>query len=158
MFGDKSDYPVFFSFDQTGSGTVEGHMLERSTMKRFLYHDTSNMPQVDPALNDIRIAKLNRTGAETPILVQYQNTGSGMIEFHEWNSGLKTWRDHKATNHPVISPTDNTVEFADIDGDGKDEAILVGLRNTGSGRIEFHTWHRGFTSWRSHAASNQPTI
>lgn len=156
--GDGSAYPIFFSLDRTGSSTIEAHVVDRNSLKRYVVHATSNRAQVDPGTSTVLVGNLNKTGKEVPILVQYQGTGSGMIEFHEWSNGMMGWGNHIATNRAIVDPTSNAVEFADIDGDGKDEAILISYRNTGSGMVEFHVWNPGQYSWRSHIASNMPAI
>jgi hypothetical protein len=60
---------------------------------------------------------------------------------------------HAATNHYPIDPGEGMVTPADINGDGKDEFLLVMYRNTGSGRIEVHGWTPNFQGWFLHAAT-----
>jgi len=210
--GNGSDYPIFFAQNNSGSGTIEAHILDRG-LRRFLVHAGSNQATIDPAHQSISVADFDGDGREGPVLVNYdsapsgkveiyewgdamaswknrittnmqatnpadnivefadlngdgkdeailvamRNTGSGMVEFHVWNPGMQTWKDHIISNMPAINPATSKITFGDIDGNGTDEAVLIGLKNTGSGRIEFHVWNPGFTSWRLHAASNQPT-
>jgi hypothetical protein len=61
---------------------------------------------------------------------------------------------------PSIQPalTNSKIEFADLDGNGVDEPVYVKMKNTGSGKIEFHVWNPGYYSWKSNIASNQASI
>ena len=76
---------------------------------------------------------------------------------HVWNQGFGSWKDHYISNAATIDPTVSQVSFADLDGDGKDEGILIALASTvsGSGNIEMHIWNPGFGSWRTHYITNQ---
>ncbi len=155
--GDNRDYPVLFGLKSTGSGMIESHVWEK-TMGSYLVHAASNRAVINPEDNEIVFGDLNGDGKEEPILVAYRNTGSGMIELHGWGEGTQTWLYHIATNRPTVDPVDNRVVFGDIDGDKKTEAILVSINGTGSGRIEFHVWNPGQSSWKSNIASNMSTV
>ncbi|HSH55353.1 MAG TPA: VCBS repeat-containing protein, partial [Candidatus Limnocylindrales bacterium] len=123
-------------------------------------HTASNAPSIDPANSAVHFADLNGDGSSEAILVGYRATGSGMIEFHVWDSSLRRWSSHHASNAPSIDPAVSRIAFADVDGDGKDEGILIGMNasGTGSGNVEMHVWNPGFSSWKSHHASNAPGI
>jgi hypothetical protein len=155
--GSGNDYPVLFGLTGTTTGMIESHVLNQD-MQRFLAHSASNRAIVDPGDMNIRLADLNGDGKDEPILVAYRNTGSGRIELHAWAPGMQSWMYHIATNRAALDPSDSVIEFGDIDGDGRDEAILISFRNTGSGRIEFHVWNNGQWSWRSNIASNMSAI
>lgn len=154
--GNGKDEPIIVAYQNTGSGMVELHGWGIG-MQSWSYHVATNRASIDPAYNQVRVADLNGDGRREIILVSMANTGSGMVEFHVWNPGAQAWASHVSSNQATINPADSEIEFADINGNGKDQAVLVGLRNTGSGMIEFHVWNPGFTSWQSHAASNQPS-
>lgn len=161
MYGDLdgggSDYPIIFGLSETGSGKIESHVL-RKDMKVFLAHAASNQPTVDPSTSNIRVADINGDGKDEPILVVYQSTGSGKVELHAWGPGMQSWLYHIATVSNEINPSNHLIEFADIDGNGSDETILVALSGTGSGKIEFHVMAPGNWAWQSHIASNMPVI
>lgn len=141
----------------TSTNKIELHTWNPG-MQTWRDHVATNMPVVDPAQATVVAGDIDGNGADELILVAYNNTGSGKIEFHVWNSGQQSWWYHIATNMPVINPFQANVQFADIDGNRVDEAVLVALAGTGSGRIEFHVWNPGYYSWRSNTASNQPTL
>lgn len=153
--GDGKDEPILIVYRNTGSGMIELHGWGGG-MQSWLYNIATNVPAIDPANASLAFGDLDGDGDDEAILIAYANTGSGRIEFHVWNPGLWSWQSHIASNMPMVNPIDNKVVFADVDGNNIDEAVLVGLRSTGSGRIEFHVWNPGFTSWKSNTASNQP--
>ncbi|HJP96898.1 MAG TPA: hypothetical protein VJ843_06045 [Candidatus Saccharimonadales bacterium] len=156
--GDGKDEAIVVEYQNTGSNMIEFHGWG-SGLQSWLYHDITNRGTISPLQNIVKFADPNGTGKDEAILVSYANTGSGMVEFHEWNPGEKSWKSHIVSNLPQLAtPADYQIEFADLNGDGKDEAILVSLRHTGSGMIEFHVWNPGFTSWKEHIISNQPEI
>lgn len=153
--GDGRDEPVFILYNNTGSGKVEFHVMNND-LRTWRWHVATQLPALDPANGTIDFGDIDGDGVDEAVLVLYRNTNSGQVEFHTWNPGWWSWRFHTASNLPAINPADAFVTFADIDGNGVDEAILVSLRNNGSGRVEFHTWNLGVTSWRYHTASNLP--
>ncbi|MCA9332285.1 hypothetical protein KDA00_00225 [Candidatus Saccharibacteria bacterium] len=152
--GNGKDEAILVAYSGTGSGKVEIHGWNIASTS-FLYNKATNRLAVDSTKHKIRFADLDGDGDDEAILVSLTGTASGRVEFHVWAPGENSWLSHTASNMPIINPTDAKVEFGDVDGDGRDEAILVGLRGTGSGKVEFHVWNYGFTSWKSHAASNQ---
>ncbi len=155
--GDSIDEPILVGLTGTGGGMIEFHVWN-SDMRSWQAHYASNMPVIEPDKADVQFADLDGDGKDEAVLVGYNGTGSGMIEFHVWNSGMGTWRSHHASNMPVIWPIGSRVTFGDLDGDGRDEAVLVGYNGTGSGMIEFHVWNSGMGTWRSHHASNMPVV
>jgi hypothetical protein len=155
--GDGIDEPILVGYRKTGSGNVEFHVWDTS-MQNWQLHAASNQIAVDPYNSNIMFADTNGDGIDEPILVGYRKTGSGNVEFHVWESNLGQWRSHHASNQQGINPTNSRITFADTNGDGADEAVLIGLRGTGSGNIEFHVWEPGMGTWLSHHASNQAVI
>jgi hypothetical protein len=151
--GDKRDEPVVFGYKDTSTGMIEFHVWNEG-LGSWKQHWVSNLPVIDPAKMNIAFADLNGDGKDEGVVMGIKDTSTGMIEFHVWNNGFGSWRQHFATNHPVIDPDNTTVTFADIDGNGVDEGVLIGKRYTGSGKIEFHAWNPGFQSWKGHWASN----
>jgi hypothetical protein len=157
--GDQKEDVILVCLRNTASGKIE-YQTWNPGMQTWRNKVITNRDCLDPSLNSVVSGDIDGNGADELILVHYNNTGSGKVEFHVWNSGQQTWWYHFATNMPTLIPSDNfsKIEFADINGDGVDEAIYIKQRNTGSGRIEFHVWNRGYTSWASHIASNQPSL
>lgn len=152
--GSGYDYPVLFGVRNTSTSKVESHVMNRDE-KSYLAHAASNQSVIDPSDCKILLADLGGTHKDQALLVCERNTTSGMIEVHQWNPGMQSWAWHAVTNMPSVDPSQNTVVAGDINGDGKDELILVAYNHTGSGKIEFHVWNQGFYSWRDHIASNQ---
>jgi hypothetical protein len=155
--GNQKEEPTLVCLRNTTTGKIEIHTWGPG-MQSWRDHIATNMPTVDPTQATVVAGDIDGNGADELILVAYNRTGSAKVEFHVWNSGQQSWWYHIATNMPEINPFQANVQFADIDGNKVDEAILVALANTGSGKIEFHTWNPGYYSWRSHISSNQPTL
>lgn len=155
--GDGRDEAVFILYSGTGSGKVEFHVMNND-LRTWKWHVATQLSPLDPAVGTINFADLDGNRVDEAVLTLYKNTGSGRVEFHTWNPGWASWRFNTASNLPEINPIDGFITFADVDGSGVDEAVLLGLRNTGSGRVEFHTWNPGVSSWRYHTASNQASL
>lgn len=153
--GDGHEAPILINYDTGASGKIE-FWEWGDAMKSWKYHTITNMPAILPSNAVIEFADIDGDGRDEAILIAMQNTGSGMVEFHVWNPGQQSWRAHIVSNMPAVSPATGKILFADIDGNGVDEPVLIGMKNTGSGKIEFHVWNPGFNSWRMHVASNQP--
>lgn len=152
--GSGKDQVVLVCERNTSSGKIEVHQWNPG-MQTWAWHAITNMPAVDPSQNTVIAGDINADGRDDLILVAYNNTGSGRVEFHVWNPGFWSWRSHTASNLSAIDQNNAKVEMADIDGNTVDEAVLVAFRGTGSGKIEFHVWEDGFGVWRNHIASNQ---
>lgn len=143
--------------NNTGSACIEAHTWS-DNLQGWYTNIATNHPAVNPNDDEIINANLYGDGRDELVLVKYQNNGSGMIEVHVWDPTYQHWIAHIATNHPEVSPNDARVIAADVDGDGRDELVLVKYQNNGSGRIEVHTWAPGEQSWISHIATNHPSI
>lgn len=155
--GSGYDYPVLFGVQNTSTGKVEAHVWNRN-MKSYLVHTATNQNAINPGDCKILLADLDATGKDDTYLICEQNTSSSKIEVHKWNPGLQSWAWHAITNMPAVNPANNTVVAGDIDGDRRDELILVAYNTTGSSKVEFHIWNPGLWSWRTHIASNQTEI
>ncbi len=154
----SSGYWLTFE-NNTGSGCIEFHRWEPSgNFSIWSHHLSTNHPAIDPANGEVVFADRNGDGKDEANLILYKNTGSGKIEVHTWSQDFSDWTYHGATNHPAIDPANGEVVFADRNGDGKDEANLILYKNTGSGKIEVHTWSQDFSDWTYHGATNHPAI
>lgn len=152
--GTKKDDVYLACMRNTSSGKIEIHKWNPG-MQSWAWHAITNMPAIDTSQSTVMTGDIDGSGRDSLILVAYNHTGSGNVEFHIWNQGLWSWRAHIATNLPAVDPANANVAFADINGSGVDRAVLIAQHNTGSGRIEFHVWDQGYQSWSSHTASNQ---
>lgn len=155
--GNQKEDPTLICLRNTSTGKIELHTWNPG-MQTWRNHIVTNMPAVDPSVMTVVSGDVDGNGADELILVAYGGTTTGKVEFHVWNSGQQTWWLHYATNLATINSSQAKIEFADIDGNKVDEAVLVKFTNTGSGKIEFHIWNPGYYSWRSHIASNQNTL
>jgi hypothetical protein len=155
--GDRRDEPVFILLSGTLSGKVELQVMNND-LKTFKTGIVTHMPLFNRADGTVVFADVDGNGVDEAVLVLYRNTGSGKVEFHTWGPNYNIWRFNTASNLAAINPANGFITFADVDGNGVDEAVLIALRATGSGKIEFHTWHLGVTSWRYHTATNAPTL
>lgn len=150
---------VFTIYSGTATGCVEFHRWNTG-FGSWLDHIASNSSSTSPADSQISFADINGDGSDEAVLVGLRNTGSGMVEFHVWDNTFRRWSSHTATTQPGIDPSVSSVQFADVNGDGKDEALLIGQANgsTSTGKVEFHVWNYGFGSWRDHTVSNSSTL
>ena len=157
--GDQREDVTLVCLSATASGKIE-YQTWNPGMQSWRNKVVTNRNVIDPALNTVVGGDIDGNGADELILINYNNTGSGRVEFHVWNTGQQTWWYHIATNMPSIQPalTNSKIEFADLDGNGVDEPVYVKMKNTGSGKIEFHVWNPGYYSWKSNIASNQASI
>ncbi len=153
--GDGRDEPVLVGLRNTGSGMVEFHVWNTS-MKKWVVHAATNLPTASLANLAIDFADLDGDGKDEPFAFGYKDTSTGMVEFHYWSDGVATWKRHEVTNLPVIDPAKMVIGFGDMNGDGRDEAIAIGVANTGSGMVEFHVWNQFRADWAAHYASNLP--
>lgn len=144
--------------NNTASACIEMHTWADPSYGTWYSNIATNHPAVNPADDEIITADTNGDGRDEFYLVKLNNTVSGKIEIHQWDSSDQQWSDHIATNHPVVSSADNRVIAADLNGDGKDEFSLIKYRNNGSNKIEVHTWAAGEQSWLSHIATNHPAV
>ena len=151
----------FLIYSGASTGCVELHSWQIGfDFGTWREHISTNSSAISSADSQLSFADLDGDGKDELILVGLRNTGSGMIEFHVWNYDLKSWKEHIISNHPTINPGVSSVHFADTDGDGKDEGVLVGQGNgsTSTGKIEFHVWNGGFQTWKGHYISNSSTL
>ncbi len=155
--GDRKDEAILVLYEGTGSGMIELHGWNPN-MQQWIYQIATNHPVISKNVMSVALADLDGDNDDEAILIAKNNTGSGKIEFHVWNPGQWSWQSHIASNMPQVNSENGKVVFADVDGNGTDEGVLVGLKGSGSGKIEFHVWNPGFGSWRSNHASNQPTL
>tara|TARA_B100000678_G_scaffold69367_1_gene56876 strand:+ start:1242 stop:2762 length:1521 start_codon:yes stop_codon:yes gene_type:complete len=156
---DRKDLGVFQIYSGASTGCIEAHIWN-SGAQSWKEHISTNSSSINPDNSSLQYADLNGDGKDEAILIGLRNTGSGMVEFHIWDSGLKTWKEHIISNMPAIDPSISQVSFADVDGNGKDEGVLLGVANgsTSTGKIEAHIWNEGMRSWRDHIITNANTI
>lgn len=155
--GNGRDEAVLVLLTGTGSGTIEFHVMS-SNFSRWSLQTPSHIPQIDPGRGTVVFGDLDSDRVDEAVLVLYKATTSGRVEFHTWNWGFKSWKYNSASNLGVIDPTNAFIDFADVNGDRIDEAVLIGVRATASGRVEFHTWAQGVQAWQYHTASNLPSL
>ncbi len=156
--GDGKDEPIFIAQKNTGSGMIEFHVWEYS-MKKWIVHAISNLSTSSTSNLSFYFADLNGDKIDEPITIGYKDTSTGKIEFHVWGPGVSTWQSHTISNLPApIDPMNMQIRFADLNGDGKDEPIAIGLNNTSTGKIEFHVWNPDLSSWKNHIVSNSDII
>ena len=154
LYGNGQLEFVLVGLANTPSGYIEFHVWNPS-LKQWTANIVSNQPCIDPANSTVEFADVNGNGSDQAVLVGLRDTGSGMVEFHVWNPGFSSWQVNIASNQPAVDPTNSAIGFGDVDGNGRDQAILEGLQNTGSGMVEFHVWNPGESTWQEHIISNQ---
>ncbi len=154
---DSPDRLSLSVLNNTGTACIEIHTWNPG-YQSWLTNIASNHPAIDPADGEIISGNIYGDSKSELIFVKYRNTGSGRIEVHTWDTTYQHWVSNIASNHPAIDPADGRVIAADTNGDGADELIFVKYRNTGSGRIEIHTWAAGQQSWISNIATNHGEV
>jgi|GEM_PF-1589806 len=155
--GDGKDKFVLVKLRGGDSGKIEVHTWLPGE-QGWYSNIATNHPAVDPANNTVVAADQNGDGIDELSLIKYRGGDSGRIEVHTWLPGLQGWYSNIATNHPAVDPANYQVVPADENGDRKDEFHLVIFRNTGSGKIEIHTWLPGLQGWYSNIATNLPSL
>jgi hypothetical protein len=147
----------YFKVDYTGtaSGRLEVHGWD-ATIQRWVSHTASVSGTVDPASSEVLIADTDGNSLGETYIVNYANTGSGMVELHGFSPNLQQWSRHTASNLPAIDPTKGRVIVTDLDGNGRDEFTYVKYGDASSSYVEFHTWSPDLQQWVRHTASNLP--
>jgi hypothetical protein len=112
-------------------------------------------PSMTNVSSSVAFSKEN--GIANPNFIIDSGSATNCVEFHEWTTGMNTWRAHIASNLAGINTSNAEIEYADLNGDGQDVPILVVYADTTSGMVEFHVWNPGMQSWADHIASNLPT-
>jgi len=148
-----SNTVIFTASNNTGSTCIEAHTLNPA-LSGWSAHVPTNHISVDPSTSEVISGDTNGDGREELLLIKYQSTGSGKIEVHTWKASKQSWSSNVATNHSAISLGTGRVIAGDMNGDGKDELLLIKYQSTGSGKIEVHTWKSGYKSWASNIATN----
>ena len=88
-------------YRNTSSGMIEIHGWAPGE-QQWTSHIASNRPAINPADATIVAVDSSGTGHQQFYLVQYRNTGSGMVEVHGWADSLQQWVLHSATNEPAL--------------------------------------------------------
>jgi hypothetical protein len=151
LVGDGRDELVFVKYHNTGSGNIEVHTWNPG-YQTWYSNIATNVPSTDADNGQVLAADINGDGRDELVFVKYHNTGSGNIEVHTWNPGYQTWYSNIATNITSVDTNNGYV----IRGNtaGRDHLMFVKTANTGTGRIEVHTWNPGYQTWYSNIATN----
>jgi hypothetical protein len=155
--GHGQDKFVLVKLRNSDSGRIEVHTWLPGE-QGWYSNIATNHPAVDPASYGVAAADIGNDGRDELNLIAYRNNGSGHIEIHTWLPGEQGWYSNIATNHPAEDPANYEVIASDGDGTGRDKFSLVIYRNSGSGRIEVHTWLPGEQGWYSNIATNHPAL
>jgi hypothetical protein len=144
--------------NNTSTACIEAHTWQNNNYSMWIEHIASNFPAINPNIQRVISTDTNGDGIDETCKIDYSNTSSGMIEVHCWDSLLRRWISHVATNRPAINANDAEVVSADLNGSGRDSLFLVQYRNTGSGRLEIHQWNSNLQQWVSHIATNYGSV
>ena len=114
-----------------------------------------------------RVAALIASNPLLPVVnsalypVALNSTGSGTVELHPIDGDdFGTFTDHIATAFPSVSAADWRFFVAPYGGSGNPDLWGVGLRGTGSGRVEAHVLSAasGYRTFSAHIATAQPVL
>jgi hypothetical protein len=150
--GDGRDELVFIKY-QSGSGKVEIHTWAPG-FKSWTGNVVTNLNNFDSSRGRIVAGNIVGDGRDELMYVKYSATGSARIEIHTWAPGFKGWMAQYATNVGATTPDSRVIVAGNTLGDSRDELMYVKYDDTGSGRVEVHTWAPGFKGWQSNAATN----
>ena len=143
---------AFTKLNNTGSTCTEIHTWN-NTYSGWSSNVATNLNAQDPNNKDIITADTNGDGKDEFILVKYASN-TNKVELHAWDSTKKRWAFNVATNLNQVSPSNGAIIAGDTNRDGKDELMFVKYKNTGSGKVEVHTWAKGYRSWASNIVTN----
>jgi hypothetical protein len=148
--GDGRDELIYVKYSG-GSGRVEVHTWTAG-FRAWSTNIATNMGSIAANEGTFTTGDTNGDGRDELIYVKYSG-GSGATEIHTWAPGYRSWVSNIATNlHPINAST-GTVIAGDTNGDGRDELMFIKYQNTGSNKVEIHTWAPGYRSWVSNVSS-----
>jgi hypothetical protein len=142
--------------NNTGSKCAEIHTWNYG-YQNWLNNIPTNLYPLNPAEGQIISGNTYDDNRDEMMLIKTAGTGSGNVEVHTWKPGYQGWLTNIATNLPTSVAANGQVISGDTNGDGRDELIFVMYRNTGSGKVEVHTWNPGYQNWSTNIATNLPT-
>jgi hypothetical protein len=155
--GSGAEKPLAIQYKNTASGFVEFWIWSPGLQSWGSHIITNLAAPLDPSSMQIAFADLDGKGKDSAIAFGINGTSSGMVEFHVWAPGEQTWATHIASNLQTSLLGGCSIQFASLDGTGKDFGTVVCSQGTTSGKVEYHVWNPGLTSWQGHYASNLPT-
>ncbi len=155
--GDNKSEMIFVKYRNTGSGKIEIHVWNPG-YQTWATNIATSYPVSNPADFRVIASDINGDGVDELVLVKYRNTGSGKIEMHAWNPGYQTWMTNIATTMPIAESDNGYIISGNPYGESKDRLMFVKYQNTGSGKIEIHTWNPGYQTWSTNIATNHPAV
>jgi hypothetical protein len=155
--GNGRDEFVLVRLNNSDSGRIEIHTWGGGE-QHWRSNIATNHPVVNPANYTVVAADQNGDNIDELSLIGYRNNGSGRIEIHTWLPNEQGWLNNIATNYPAVDPASFRVISADTNSDNRDEFNLIAYNNTGSGRIEIHTWLPNEQGWLSNVATNHGVV
>ena len=155
FYGNGQDELAYVKYQNTGSGKVEVHIWN-SNYSGFLNDYATNVAENPPSIGQVITANLNGSGPNTLIYVVYQDSGSGKVEVHIWNSNYSGFLNDYATNVGENPPNVGQVLAADVYGTGRDNLIYSVLEGSGSGKVEVHIWNSNYSGFLNDYATNVP--
>jgi tellurite resistance-related uncharacterized protein len=132
-----------FKKSNTGSGTLEVHVLDGATnYQTFLLHIATPIGQADAATNfTFAVGDFNRDGVPDVFAFKHSKTGTGSLEVHVL-SGAGNYQTFLLNTGTSISQADAATNFSFALGDFNRDTIpdVIGTKfsNTGTGTLEVH--------------------
>jgi len=99
LYGTGQDQLIYVKYLNTGSGHIELHIYN-SQLTAFNNDYATNLPSDTPSDGQVISGDFYGNGHDELAYVKYQNTGSGKVEVHIWNSNLTGFINDYATNVP----------------------------------------------------------
>jgi uncharacterized protein YkwD len=139
----------------TGSGTVEVHVLSEATnYSVWALHSASALSAAPSTVPNWQFRIGDRYGRGDLVGINHGATGSGHTEVHilSRNSGYQTFSLHAATPMGYTSDSQFAFVLGDHDNDGLPDLYALMMNGSGTGQTEAHilSGASGFTNWIEH--------
>jgi hypothetical protein len=155
--GSGQDRLIYVGYTSTGSGNVEIHVWDPN-YQTFDNDYVTNLSGAPPSQGQVIAGDFYGNGKDELAYVKYQNTSSGKVEIHVWNSNFSGFLNDYVTNVPENSSSVGQVIAANLNGGGANSFIYVVYQDSGSGKIEIHVWNPGFQSFVNDYVTNVPVF
>ncbi|HUD06359.1 MAG TPA: hypothetical protein VMR34_00580 [Candidatus Saccharimonadales bacterium] len=144
---------IYVNYTNTASGNIEIHVWDPN-YQTFDNDYVTDLPSAPPSQGQVIAGDFYGNGEDELAYVKYQDTGSGNIEIHVWNSNFTGFLNDYVTNVAENPPTTGQVIAANLNGGGANSFIYVIYQDTGSGKLELHIWKPGFQSFMNDYVTN----
>jgi hypothetical protein len=139
--GDGKADLVFIKRRNTGTGTIEIHVLSQdSNFQTFVHQSGTPLSLAEDQNGDFLLADIDRDGKADLVFIKRRITGTGRIEVHVLTaaSGFQNFFVQSGSTLTQGEDANGSFALGDVIADGWTDLVFVKRRNTGTNRIEFH--------------------